>query len=69
MQVEFKEVGRNKKSWCAEMATVNHESLVRSIREQRALMDREIDFELHGLVLAGGSQIVGRFRIVAGPSG
>lgn len=44
MTVHFSDVGRDKKSWDAEVQSLSDAMLIREIRKQGALMSRSIDF-------------------------
>jgi len=68
MQVEFLEVGRDKRTWAEEMVIVTPEAMERSVRNNAALLSRSIDFafapdDSGGDIFVGGFRKVGSFRI------
>lgn len=67
MKVTFTDVGRDKRTWTAEIDELTDAALVRSIRKS-ALLSSGIDVEFEtptsGLVIVGGLRVVGRFQAV-----
>ena len=72
MKIHFEEVGRQKKSWTAEVATeadLTHEWLVKQVRKSGALMSQGIECIVegdHGRIYAG-MHSVGSIRIESQP--
>lgn len=67
--VEFKNVGRGKKTWRCNLPAITDQYLYDAVLEGRALMSRDIDFEYDevfkcGTVYVGGGRKVGTFRVV-----
>lgn len=71
MTVQFENVGRNKKSWTADIEEINGDLLMRQIRKHGALGSRDVSFlwdddTNEGVVVVGGFRQVGTFRVVGG---
>ena len=69
MKVEFTNVGRNKKSWIADLPVVNDARLHEAVKKSGALASRDIDFtfeddEQSGEVLVGGFRAVGTWKVI-----
>lgn len=69
MKIQFKEVGRNKKTWTAEVNELSESALLREIKKSGALMSRGVDVVLDdgdtsGLIIVGGWRTVGTFEIL-----
>jgi len=67
MKIEFKDVGRDKKSWTANVSKLDHASLYRAVKKAGALRSRDVDFGMEmtdgwGRIFAG-FQCVGSWRI------
>lgn len=62
--VTFTDVGRNKRSWEAELP-LTESAFIRSIKLHSALMSQgiEIDFK-RGWIIVGGFRVVGHFEII-----
>lgn len=57
-RIEFRNVGRGKKTWQCSVRELSHGSLIRALRKGRALMSRDISFmspehDEPGVVFAG----------------
>ena len=63
MQIHFRNVGRDKKCWSAEVSDLHDDTLIREIRREGALMSRGIDFAWNDSG-TGGAIFVGIFRKV-----
>jgi len=62
--INFKEVGRGKKSWSAKVQSINHASMHRAVKANGALMSDDIEFDFEtGAVIAGGFRKVGEFSV------
>ena len=68
MKVLFKDVGRGKQTWIADLRSIERGDLLRSVRSHSALKSREIDFDLtdeaNGVILVGGFRAVGTFAVL-----
>lgn len=67
--VEFNEVGRDKKSWTDTLPHLSASTLSKSVKRNRALMSRDIEFEfdqgeMSGSIIVGGMRPVGSWRVV-----
>lgn len=63
VRIQFRNVGRDKKTWTADVADVSDEVLIRQIRREGALMSRDIDV-LWNDSHTGGAIYVGIWRKV-----
>ena len=63
MKIHFRNVGREKKSWTAEVGDLHDDTLIREIRREGALMSQGIDFAWNNEGTGGGI-FVGIFRKV-----
>lgn len=69
-KVQFSNVGRDKKSWTAEVPanddkTVSQGRLREAVRKQRAIMSKDVEFD-NGGVFVGGFRIVGEYKLEEG---
>ena len=67
--IEFKDVGRDKKTWRAEVTDLSEQSILRALRAGGALMSRDIDLDYDpvtgcGDIIVGMIRHVGTFRRV-----
>lgn len=70
MTVKFENVGRDKKTWSADVSSLSDAELIRSIRKQGALASRDIAFEwseegTSAQIYVGGFRCVGSISIDA----
>lgn len=68
MTVEFSNVGRDKKTWTAEVADLSDRTLIRQIHNNSALMSSGIDFAWNDAgdeagIYVGGFRRVGALRV------
>jgi hypothetical protein len=70
MLVRFSNVGRNKKTWDAEIPCENGVldgvAMLKSIRKSGALMSRSVDIDDVGNIVVGGYRVVGRWDAIEG---
>lgn len=71
MTIHFLNVGRDKKSWNAEVPDLSDRTLINQIRRQGALMSRDIDFNWNnaddgGVIYVGMFRNVGKFSVEGG---
>lgn len=70
IEVQFTDVGREKKSWTDKLKKLTHRSLLKSVRSNARLMSRHIDFDIDkdgkGFIFAG-LHCVGTFVVKADP--
>jgi hypothetical protein len=69
--VSFREVGRDKKTWTADMDSLSDSALIKQIKKQRALASSGIDFAWddcgqHAGIYAGGFRHVGNLSVEGG---
>lgn len=62
--VQFKEVGRNKRSWSTEVDSYTEDSLAKIVAKSGALMSHSIDVYLNESDINAGTIVVGGFREV-----
>jgi hypothetical protein len=71
MVIRFLNVGRDKKSWTAEVSTLSDRTLLKEIRKHSALKSAGIDFDWNetgtgGSIYVGGLRNVGSFSVEGG---
>jgi hypothetical protein len=69
MIVQFKDVGRNKKSWEDRISVPSFEALGHCVKKSGALMSRDLDFDedpdgMGGQVYAG-MRVVGSYKLIS----
>lgn len=69
MKIEFKDVGRERKSWTSEVRELTGDALYRAVRSKKALMSRDVDFteepgEDGWFSVIAGWRTVGKWRVV-----
>lgn len=67
--VEFRKVGRSKKTWTADLPIINDARLHEAVVQSYTLMSHDISFTFsndnsHGDVLVGGHHKVGTWEII-----
>lgn len=62
MKVKFIDVGRNKRSWDADLKPIDTE-IVRHIKKAGVLMSRDIEVDLESGAIFAGMRLVGRFEL------
>jgi hypothetical protein len=73
MKILFKNVGRGKFTWEADVKTFTESALVRAIKKKKALMSNDIDVVENpsggsGIIVVGGFHNVGEWFIVKEPA-
>lgn len=67
IKIKFENVGSGNKTWEANVKEVTEQSLTRSIRQNHALMSRNLSFDFDGTEgnIFAGMRRVGAFKVVA----
>ncbi len=72
VKVLFKDVGRRKASWEADLPVLDESALLRSISKNGGLASRDVDVTLNadgsGVIIVGGFRVVGSFYLVGEPA-
>lgn len=68
MKVRFNEVGRDKRSWVADISKPSEQAIAREAKRGGGLMSREVDAEIcdsaaGGIITVGGWRVVGTFTL------
>ena len=69
MKVKFLEVGRDKRTFEAKIASLSHENLERALRRAAAIRSRDVTFVrdddslARGWVVVGAGRVVGRWEV------
>jgi hypothetical protein len=71
--IHFSKVGRDKKSWTAEIKNPSNSAIAKEAKRGGWLMSREVDVEMNddcsaGVVIVGGWRKVGSFTIERKPA-
>lgn len=68
VKVEFRNVGRGKRTWTATLPDLSDVSLLREIRKNGGLASRGVEVEMEedgtGAIFVGGWRMVGTFEVV-----
>lgn len=68
MKIQFTEVGRDKKSWTAEIKELTESAIVRQVKKGKAILSSGIEAILNedgktGYIIVGGFRTVGQFSV------